>query len=292
MAELISIGDLARETGIGIDTLRVWERRYGRPRPVRLPSGHRRYTPEHVRWARRVAEALKTGLKASKAVKATEEELNGLLGRAGSPAAVEDLGSLFALVRDYRDEELLARLWEDWRRLGPEDFLVRRLDPLIVAVGRGWAAGDLDVRHEHFLTEVVEHFLRTARLAITEELRGPGLLLATLAGEEHGLGLQMAALVCARHGVRARILGTSVPSVELVRAAAETGAEALGISVSLATGGVDTDRALARLREALPAGVGLVVGGAGARGARRGPRGIAYVADLTEFGAWIDRLRA
>jgi len=292
MAELISIGDLARETGIGIDTLRVWERRYGRPRPVRLPSGHRRYTPEHVRWARRVAEALKAGLQASKAVRATEEELDGLLGRVAPAAAAEDLAPHFELVRGYRDAELLARLWEDWRRLGPEDFLGRLLDPLIVAVGRGWADGHLDVRHEHFLTEVVEHFLRTARLAATRDLKGPGILLATLRGEEHGLGLQMAALVCVRRGVRARILGTSVPSTELVRAAAETGAEALGISVSLATGGVDTDRALARLREALPAAVGLVVGGAGARGARRGPRGIAYVGGLAEFGAWIDRLRA
>ena len=44
-----------RDTGIGRDTLRVWERRYGRPEPIRLPSGHRRYTAEQIRWLRRVA---------------------------------------------------------------------------------------------------------------------------------------------------------------------------------------------------------------------------------------------
>ncbi|MEC7923352.1 MAG: MerR family DNA-binding transcriptional regulator, partial [Planctomycetota bacterium] len=39
----VSIASVSRETGIGIETLRQWERRYGKPAPVRLPSGHRRY---------------------------------------------------------------------------------------------------------------------------------------------------------------------------------------------------------------------------------------------------------
>ena len=38
--------------------MRIWERRYGRPEAVRLPSGHRRYTDAQVTWLRRVAEAL------------------------------------------------------------------------------------------------------------------------------------------------------------------------------------------------------------------------------------------
>ena len=35
------VGRLAEETGIKPGTLRMWERRYGRPKPERLPSGHR-----------------------------------------------------------------------------------------------------------------------------------------------------------------------------------------------------------------------------------------------------------
>ena len=41
--ELLSIGDICSETGLSADVVRVWERRYGFPVPVRLPSGHRRY---------------------------------------------------------------------------------------------------------------------------------------------------------------------------------------------------------------------------------------------------------
>jgi len=40
--------DVARRTGLSPATLRIWEQRYGFPRPARLPSGHRRYAGEEV----------------------------------------------------------------------------------------------------------------------------------------------------------------------------------------------------------------------------------------------------
>ena len=39
----LSIGELARQTGVPVATLRSWEGRYGFPRPQRLAGGHRRY---------------------------------------------------------------------------------------------------------------------------------------------------------------------------------------------------------------------------------------------------------
>jgi DNA-binding transcriptional MerR regulator len=39
----LSIGELARRTGVPAATLRSWEDRYGFPRPQRLAGGHRRY---------------------------------------------------------------------------------------------------------------------------------------------------------------------------------------------------------------------------------------------------------
>jgi DICT domain-containing protein len=39
----LSIGELARRTGVPAATLRSWEDRYGFPRPQRLNGGHRRY---------------------------------------------------------------------------------------------------------------------------------------------------------------------------------------------------------------------------------------------------------
>ena len=41
--EGLSIGELARRTGVPAATLRSWEDRYDFPRPERMAGGHRRY---------------------------------------------------------------------------------------------------------------------------------------------------------------------------------------------------------------------------------------------------------
>jgi methanogenic corrinoid protein MtbC1 len=287
----LSIGDVAEATGISVDTLRAWERRYGRPRAIRLPSGHRRYTTGQVRWLRRVAEALAWGHKPSRVVPVDDEELDRLLAAAGDDATevTSHEDHYLDLVRAYRREELASLLQMEWRRLEPLDFFEHRIGPLLVAVGRLWANGELDIRHEHFRLEVLEDLLRSLRVQLPAPENGPTLVLSTLPGESHGLGLQMIAILAALHGATAHVLGTNVPPEEMVTSAAETNAEAVAVSISLATGGVATDRILGELRHLLPEEVTLLVGGAGARGPRRGPRGVTYLDGLADFDAWLRR---
>jgi len=289
----LSIGDLAEATGIAPDTIRVWERRYGRPRPVRLPSGHRRYDPADVRWLRRVAEAIALGHRPALVVRATDRELNRLLEATGGDAPTPDrtVSPLLDLVRATRRERLVEELERIARRRGPRGLLDACLAPLIAATGRAWADGTIDVRHEHFLSEVLEDLLRSMRHALPTPTRRATVVLATLPEELHGLGLQMAALVCVLRGVHAKILGTNTPVEEIVAAANEMSADAVGISVSLASGGIETDRTLARLRAALPQDVALWIGGLGARGVRRGPRGVVYVPSFDAFEERLDALR-
>ena len=79
MKNFISIGELARLTGITTHTLRVWEKRYGTPLSQRLPSGHRRYPKEDVPRLKAIAKALESGYRASKVVSGTLEELHSLI---------------------------------------------------------------------------------------------------------------------------------------------------------------------------------------------------------------------
>lgn len=289
---LLSIGDLAEATGISTHTIRVWERRYGRPQPVRLPSGQRRYTDQHVRWMRRVAEALAHGHRAAEAVAATEAELERMRGTAAEPPG--QLGGnehLLEAVRALDGAALRAQLADAQRRLGPRAWIDQVIAPLATAVGRAWADGRLSVNQEHYCSEVLEDFLRAQRAACAPAA-GPRIVLATLAEEEHVLGLQMAALVCALQGFQVELLGRNTPLAEIARAAETLRAGVVAISVSLATGGIETDRRLAELRRALPGSVRLIIGGAGARGVRRGPRGIEYAADFAAFEQWLRSLRS
>jgi DNA-binding transcriptional MerR regulator len=64
--EGLSIGDLARLTGLGPELLRAWERRYGALRPVRLPSGHRRYSSLDVERVLAISRAVAAGHRLGK----------------------------------------------------------------------------------------------------------------------------------------------------------------------------------------------------------------------------------
>jgi len=58
---LLTIGEVAERTGARAGTLREWERRHGFPDPVRLPSGHRRYTEQQVAQIRDVLRRQQAG---------------------------------------------------------------------------------------------------------------------------------------------------------------------------------------------------------------------------------------
>src|SRR5690348_1975511 len=63
----LTIGDLTERTGVPRATLRSWESRYGFPRPLRLPGGHRRYAEPDVAAVLEVLRhrGLGLGLKAA-----------------------------------------------------------------------------------------------------------------------------------------------------------------------------------------------------------------------------------
>ncbi len=288
-ARLHSIGDVAEATGITPETLRVWERRYGNPVALRLPSGHRRYSEEQVTWLRRVAEALAHGHRPNKVLKLDKPALDALLGQTGGePPTDAAIQKLLSWTAEFRGLQIRSALEAWWT---PEDvvgFLTNRTTPFLRGIGRAWADGTIDVRHEHFASEIVQDALRRLRAGYSRPSDRGGVVLATLPGELHELGLQMAALVCASMSFPHHVLGIDSPVDEIRSAVDELDATVVGISVSLSSGGVETDRTLAALRRELPESVRIVVGGAGARRARRGPRGIEYVDDLEQ---WAELLR-
>jgi methanogenic corrinoid protein MtbC1 len=284
----VSIGEAASASGISTETLRIWERRYGRPTPIRLPSGHRRYPESEVIWLRRMAEGLARGHRPGMLVRLSEEELDILLEQrkpgAPLPSWVESALDHFRAFRGLEFRHLLDQVCADYTAVQICDSCVA---PLLEAMGRAWVDGEVDIRHEHYASDQLEDWLRERRRAMGGERVGPPLVLAALTGEQHGFGLEMVAFICAARGRAFRLLGIDTPRDEIIQAAGELNAPAVGVSVSLAAGGVEMDRRLADLRRALPQEIELIVGGAGARTIRRGPRGIFYVNNLAEFDAWL-----
>jgi MerR family transcriptional regulator, light-induced transcriptional regulator len=296
----LAIGALSKATGIAVETLRTWENRYGFPTPERKPSGHRVYPVSAVARLRRIAQALSLGHRAGQVVAASENDLSSLLetsaaaasptaaaGRAPTIPASSDVPALLRLMKDFDGERLVHAFLADWARMGPVEFLEARIAPLVHAVGEAWEKGEIEIRHEHFLSERIGDLLRSLRLPLEERATGPLVVYATLPGEAHGLGLQMAAVVLAAAGCRNLYLGTEVPPPQVASLARDVGARAVALSVSLASRGPSSAAALRKLRELLPRRVILAVGG---EGAPSGRPGIEILGSLRDLDTWGRRL--
>jgi MerR family transcriptional regulator, light-induced transcriptional regulator len=275
--ETLSIGALARATRIPVETLRTWERRYGAPRPIRKPSGHRVYPAATVDHLRRVTRLLALGHRPAELLGLTVAELDALAAVSGpAPPAREVRAPVGAetpeqTVRDLvratsalDRETVLDELRASWAKLGPVPFFDEVAGPFLVAIGGGWAEGALAVRHEHFASAVLSDFLRGVREPFDRRARGPAVVAATLPGEAHDGGLLMASVILAMRGRRVLYLGADTPIEEIVATARAGNAEAVCVSVSGATPRARAAAALARLRAALPRRVPAWVGGAGA----------------------------
>lgn len=92
MTEGLTIREVAARSGVPAGTLRMWEERYGFPKPQRLPSGHRRFSDEQVDAVRAVVAARESGLSLPAAI----ERVTG--------GAQERRESLYAMLRMRRPE--------------------------------------------------------------------------------------------------------------------------------------------------------------------------------------------
>ena len=274
---LFSIGALSRATGVPADTLRTWERRYGFPEPERLASGHRRYSTATLERLRLVTQAIGLGMRPSDVLPASAQDLRALIGQAksagdeavgGSQSPNDDAYAVMwqqwlEHVLNFEGRAFDRQLRVAWGQVGGMRFLTELLGPFLCELGARWERGEVGVRHEHFASERLREFLAGQWRPTSDAATGPTCVCATLSGEEHVLGLHMAAVVLSMCNTRVVFLGANTPPREIADAVTQFGAQAVVLSAALSHRPNTHDQDAAALRDALPASVPIVVGGSG-----------------------------
>lgn len=274
-----AIGAVERDTGIGRDTLRIWERRYGFPSPVRNARGERVYPEEQVRRLQTIRRLLDQGMRPGQVVPLQEDALNALAretGKRGDGAvACSEAGDELLRLAGCADATGIGRVLEaSLARDGLRGFVIETLAPLARAVGELWAEGRLEIYEEHLLTRQVTGFLDVAMSRLGRPAGAPQVLLATLPGEPHALGLQMAEALLWSRGTPTLNLGTEVPMDQLAEAAMRSGATTLALSFSGAYPYRSVRPDLEELRERIGPGLRIWVGGEAVRRLRNLPEGV------------------
>jgi DNA-binding transcriptional MerR regulator/methylmalonyl-CoA mutase cobalamin-binding subunit len=269
-AQGYSIRVASRLTGVSSDTLRMWERRYGFPKPVRNGAQVRVYTDADIERLVLISRALKAGFRSGEVIHRAADDLRALLVNSTRAELASDrrtptIESLLGRLIDDDPDGLRDELRRSVALLGPKHFLTDVAAPLVESVGEAWAAGRIAVRHEHLVSEVLSSKLRLLLSAYDDQAGGPTVLLATLSDEQHGLGLEMVALYLALEGVTPRLLGVNTPPDQIAEAAIALSARVVGVSISEASEIPLTEAHLRRVLSALPAGTDVWVGGKQAR---------------------------
>jgi MerR family transcriptional regulator, light-induced transcriptional regulator len=290
---LFNIGVVERETGIGKDTLRVWERRYGFPLPLRDEGEDRLYPEDQVDQLRLIKRLLDNGMRPAKVVGLGVQALNALLHEApqNEPLVSADLLEFIHLIKAHQVAELRLAFNRAMFQQGLDVFLSKTIAPLNNLVGDAWLRGEIRVFEEHLYSEQLAAVLNSAIAAIRDPNGTPRVLLTTLPGEEHTLGLLMAKATMSLCGASCVTLGVQTPINEIVLAAAAHQADVVTLSFSSTMSPAQVKSGIEQLRKALPPTVALWAGGSGVARQRKAEDGVQLMGPLADLTAAVHSWR-
>jgi DNA-binding transcriptional MerR regulator/methylmalonyl-CoA mutase cobalamin-binding subunit len=278
------IGAVERETGISKETLRIWERRYGFPKPERVAAGDRAYAIADVSKLRILKQLIDQGLRPSDIVSLSEGELLKLSNHvAGEMPPQRDTAASqgLSLFKKKGAEAFDSWLQKEARTLGLADFVLRVVPGLCADIGRGWQDGQVAIFEEHILTERIIDVLRTAISNEKIIIRKP-ILLATLPLELHSLGLLMLQALLAAHGVGSVSLGAHAPIEEIARCTRAGRFDVVAVSFSTYYPARRIRPDLKHLRSEIPPTTQLWAGGGAVSRMKTKLEGVLLMSELSE----------
>lgn len=272
MAVEYPIRAVARLTGLTVDTLRAWERRYSAVSPSRKGRG-RSYSEDDVQRLVRLRQIVDRGHAIGQVANLNDAELEKLLEgpeiarearyvaperdrRSPRATPVMDAINRFDFTGVERELFRLAML------LPTRELVHEVVLPLMRAVGERWHRGELSVSQEHMASAVTRNLLGSVMRMYQPDPHSSRIVIAAPAGELHEFGILAAAILAAASRLEATYLGANLPGREVIDAATRTGANVVLIGV---TNPEPADRVIDEVQlvaRGLPREIPLWIGGA------------------------------
>lgn len=278
-------------TGLSVDTLRAWERRYEAVVPARGDRG-RVYTDRHIGRLKQLAALVASGHAIGSIAGLPDAALRRL--RSGDAAAAPGASSaldlqlepLFAAMQRYDLAAIESQLSRYALLLPPSELVFEVVLPVLRDVGARWQAGTVTPAQEHLASGVIRGVLAGVLRVLPKPIDATRIMFGTPAGERHELGLLCGAVLAAAAGYAVIYLGPDLPAAEIARAARRAAAKAVVLAGTAP--GVDYSETAVLRR--LPKRITVWIGGAQSTELRHaiGPRA-RQVASLEELRALLDR---
>ena len=215
-----SIKAVSQATGLTVETLRAWERRYRVVAPRRAAGGHRLYSAVDVERLRRLQEVTRLGHPIGQVAQLADADLDRLLAERDADRSQGDAARALAQriltsVERYRPDDCDQAVAMAFALLPVPDVIRRVLSPVLREVGDRWHRGDFTIAQEHMVSSSIRRRIGALLNTFNGSARGSGVVFATLGGEQHELGILMFAALAASRSLRAFYLGPDLPPEDI-----------------------------------------------------------------------------
>jgi MerR family transcriptional regulator, light-induced transcriptional regulator len=255
---------VSRLTGISLDTLRAWERRYKVVTPERAERG-RLYSDAEIQRLILLRDAVSRGHAIGQVATLSDAELKDLLQPTADPAqtsaATDLLAPLIRAIEQYDAAGANEEIGKLAALLPALDLVTQVALPLMRVVGDRWHNGTLTIAHEHLASEVLRNLFGSLLRIYKPQEPVVKIVLATPSGEHHEFGILAAAMLAAPLGLEPVYLGANLPAEAILAAAAQSGAPVIVLGLLDESPYAEGLRELRILAQEAPENVEIWLGG-------------------------------
>ncbi|MBH47765.1 MAG: hypothetical protein CME71_06305 [Halobacteriovorax sp.] len=235
MSERYNIQLASKISGVGVHTIRAWEKRYQAVTPARNDKGRREYSQKEIERLSLLSELCTLGHSIGQIANTETLELKKLLKKLGKQTADVESNELRNLKKPLVDidmslSSLLMALATDKLDiisheigklkllLSPREFALDIISPLLNEVGNKVVRGELSISQEHALSAILKfhighllfkHYAQKSTKALT-------FIIASPEDDYHEFGIMQAALLCAHYNLNFFYLGPNMPLQSLL----------------------------------------------------------------------------
>lgn len=233
-----SIQLASKISGVGVHTIRAWEKRYQAVTPERNHSGRREYSDKDIERLSLLSELCTLGHSIGKIAGLPTPELKVLLEKLGKQAdnvetrqqelqmartpvnAKESLRSLMLALENYKLDIISHEVNKLKLTLNPRQLALEIISPLLRNVGESVSKGDFSISQEHALSAILKfhmgHMLFRGNSHKTTKPHR--ILICTPEGDYHEFGILQAAMLCNHYNLPYFYLGPNLPVESLMDA--------------------------------------------------------------------------
>lgn len=274
-------------TGLSKHVIRAWERRYSAITPKRAAGARRLYSEADIRRLLLLKDASEGGYRIGRVSALKDDELRALIAASHAPSGQESarlsetqnaltrgaggtsasspdglIDAAVTAIAAYESHQLESVLQRAVAMFGSLSIDEHFIFPLLKAIARRSAQGELNTAHEHLAANSLRSYFEQRLRSVVSPGDAPAVVVATPLGEHHEIGALAAACQAEHVGWRAVYVGADTPARAIAEAAATAGADAVILGVVVERFGGAMREELGRLRELLPRDIPILLGAA------------------------------